>query len=111
VATEEKKRENKEFIVVGVNEDAPLLNGAEAGHSFRPELPARIVEAHTDLLRSEAPAAQALSRDPLEQLQPRGTDQFGSTLLGDLSAEGHARGDHPDAGLVKRPLDGDGELG
>jgi len=40
VATEEKKATNKEFIVIGVDENAPLLHGLKVGQEIRQEAPA-----------------------------------------------------------------------
>ena len=108
VATEQKKRENKEFIVVGVEEDAPLMKGLR--QAVGEKLSAGIVEANGDLRGPENLAARALLHDSAQQGEPDVADKIGSFLATGLVEEGDLRVDDPDPGLVKGALDGDGEF-
>jgi adenine-specific DNA methylase len=111
VATEEKKRENKEFVVVGVDGAAPLLRAAELSRVGAEVLACGIVEQDANSGCSQGSAAGALAGDSLRQGQAALSDQ--ATQVGTarkVTVQGHTGLDDPDAGLVEGSLDLDGEL-
>jgi hypothetical protein len=111
VATEEKKATNQEFIVVGVDEDAPLLRGIELSRVGAQVLAGGIVEQDTNPDCPQRSAAGALAGDSFRQGQPAVSDQPASvgTAL-QVAVQGHPGLDDPHAGLIEGALDDDGEL-
>ena len=110
VATAEKKRENREFLVVGVDPKAALLRGQQFGRHVTEALTGGIVEAKADPSRSESPASSTLPHDGGQQRESALTNEAGSVPEREHLGEGNAGVDHPDARLVEHSLDGDGEV-
>jgi len=117
VATEEKKRENREYLVIGVDPDARLLRGASKhvvgdrllGVELHDSVPG--VESHAGAVGTERPAAEALPDDPLQECEAPLPDRLPPSLPAEAVPQPQLRIDEPDAVLTEGALDGDGEVG
>jgi hypothetical protein len=111
VATEQKKATNQEFIVVGVDEDAPLLRGIAVGYAAGEQLTARIVENDVCALSAQSAASGSLAGDPPQQHKTDPADEGFASADAQVVAESHVGIDDPHAILVEDSLDGDAERG
>jgi len=113
VATEAKKRENREFLVIGVDPEAPLLAGASVkGVGSRDHVPE--VE-HSNTLTSiqpdpsdrgaESAAAEALTHDSLEERQATVAHEITPRLGREAVSVLEPRVDEPDAILGECSFD------
>jgi hypothetical protein len=101
VATREKKQQNREFLVVGVDLEGidQLLRSKSVDHATRVHLnhlPGALVHEDPDPLGSQRPAAQTLASDGLQESHPTLSDQSTSHRRHPVSvADGD--GDDPSA--------------
>jgi len=110
VAADEKKRDNREFIVVGVDADA--LQRQVTLRGDRTEVVSKaVVEQDVGATRAQRSAPRSLASDALEQsnanLAQEGLPPLGAQSL----AVGHGGVDHPHAVLFERAPDGHSEVG
>jgi len=111
VSTAEKKRENREFVVVGWAPEAPLLreaSGSALGLADGDALGVVARHVDSDPGGPEPTAVGALARDRRQQSQPAAADQvapFGRQAIPPVEAGV----DDPDAVLVEAAMGGDGE--
>lgn len=108
VATDEKKRENREFVVLGVD---PSLQRQVPLRGDRSEVISdAVVEQDPGAAGPEGPASRSLPGDPGEQgdanLAQKGLPLFGAQPL----AVGDCGADRPHAVLLERALDRHGEV-
>ena len=111
VATDEKKATNREFIVIGIDENAPLLHRLKIGWQIREESPARIVEPDVDSCGTEGATAPRLTNQGDKQREPDLTDEGGACLDRQALVEPDVGIDDPDAVLVEGAVGGHTELG
>ena len=114
VAREEKKRANREFLVVGWDAEAPLMRrdsvqglGDDLHQSDIPDLVAG-VQADLNLCGSQGAAAGALTGDGLEERAPSLTQEAAADLRGTIP-ELQAGVDQPDTVLGERGIHRDPE--
>ena len=118
VSTEEKKRENEEFLVVGWDPQAALQMKAsvEKIEVLEPVIEAELgdvtasVQVHSDHLGPEDTAAQRFARERPHEGDARLSQKRPPHLASRSSAETKAGFNQPDAVFVERALGGDGEL-
>ena len=111
VATAEKKATNQEFVVVGVDEKATLVQYAEVGRQVAQTGPGHVVQMYTNTLSTQASSLSGFSNDAQQQGQAALTDQRIALLEGEIVAEGDPRFDDPHARVIEGAINGDGELG
>ncbi len=110
VATPQKKIENREFLVIGVDPKSPLLQLHQAvGHSLD-EVAQRAVQVDADLPRTQGTSALPLLGEDGEKGKPDVAQQLPALRVCDPLAEGDLRVDDPHLGLVEGAVHGDGEL-
>ena len=118
VATEEKKRENREFLVVGWDPQAALLMKAsvEKIEVMEPVIETELgdappsVQLRLDHVGPEDTAAQRFARQSPHEGDARLSQKHSPNLASRSPAEPQPGCDQPDAVFVERALGGDGEL-
>ena len=114
----EKKRDNREFLVVGWDLRAELLmkSSMEKIEVVEPVIEAKLgdvparVQLHSDHVGPEDTAAQRLARERPHESDARLCQKHPRNLASRPSAEAQAGFNQPDAVFVERALGGDGEL-
>jgi len=115
VATEEKKRENKEFVIVGVDPDAALLRKATV--RVVPDEGLEHLDAVVGVeLKPHDPSPEGLASKPrADDLPGEGGaplgHQSGPFLPGDAPGDLDPRLDHPDAVGIEGRSGGDADAG
>ncbi len=117
VATEEKKRENREFLVVGWDPNAPLLRGLSVDRvglgdrltGTDEDRPVPGVHVDPGPSGPKRPTAESFPVDGLQKLDPPVTEQAAPPGRGLTVPELQPRVDGPDAVLGESGVGGDGE--
>ena len=118
MATDEKKRENREFLVVGWAPQAALLMKAsvEKIEVMEPVIEAELgdappsVQLHSDHVGPEDTAAQRFARERPHEGDARLCQEHPPNLASRSPTEPQPGFDQPDTALVERALGGDAEL-
>jgi hypothetical protein len=114
VATEEKKRENREFLVVGWDPDAAVVRGSSGDRQSAVGIvdggseDVVSLQVDSDLGRPERAATHTLASDGREKSDSAGTEKFTSQRRRAI-AEPQISLDQPDTVLSERGLYRDSE--
>jgi hypothetical protein len=111
VATQEKKQENREFLVVGWDEEAPLLGSvSDLGRGSRLDHSHTIAGVHDDagMHGTESATAKTSCSDRFQQGEPSRPEQS-APILGSTISEAKSGADDPDAILTEARFDADRE--
>ncbi len=117
VATEEKKRDNREFLVVGWDENSPLIGDLNTRAGLRDgqfgrkiNRPVTSVHGHLEASGTKGTTSETLLRDTNQESSPALSQQATADGRGLPTPIFQPCVDAPDAVLGEPGLDGDGEL-